>query len=385
VLLFLALLAAGCDQDVGMQPDDDDSGAEEDDVGDDDTVAGDDDTVAGDDDTVAGDDDTVAGDDDTVAGDDDTVAGDDDTVAGDDDSEAGDDDTGGSAVCPSWSFDGDAAGWTLANGLSLAASQEAGSVHFDTATDPHLWIETSADLANCSLIEVVMKVTGDHGPWQLFWQRQQDSDFSEARSRRFSQFADEEWFRYVFDLSDHPEWDGSLSWLRLDPHGGPGTVAIRSIALIEPQSQFPPPLDLAQVQWLHTNVHSWAETATLSSVSVNPSTICLDHDRGSSWTAVNIAPGVDANANPWVFIWRPALNGPAGTWYGATWEWMRPAQGCKQRYAVAGDHIKRAPFHINSGWTPSPGETLYFMVSGLARSVERNQEERSNVVQVVWP
>ena len=260
-----------------------------------------------------------------------------------------------------------------------------GSVHLDSGVDPHLWIETSADLSTCTLIDVVLKVTGDHGPWQLFWQRQQDAGFAEARSRQFNQFADGDWFRYVFNLADHPEWDGTLSWLRLDPHVGPGTVAIASIALVEPQGQFPPPLDLSQVQWLHTNVTAWPQTSTLSSVTVNPSTICLDHDQASSWTAVNIAPGVDVNANPWVFIWRPDLAGSSGTWYGATWEWMRPNQVCKQRYAVAGDHIKRDPYHITSGWAPSPGETLHFMVSGLARGVERNQEERSNVVQINWP
>jgi len=311
--------------------------------------------------------------------DDDTSDDDDDTTAGDDD------DTSLTTQCPAWNFDGDAGGWTLANGMTLAASQDAGSVRFDTGSDPHLWVQTSADLSNCTLIEVVLKVTGEHGPWQLFWQRQQDAGFAEARSRRFHQFADEQWFRYVFDLADHPEWNGSLDWLRLDPHGGPGTVSVRSIALLEPQGPFPPALDLSQVQWLHTNVSSWPATSNLSSVTVNPSTICLDHDRAAAWTPVNIAPGVDVNANPWVFIWRPDLAGNSGVWYGATWEWMRPGQGCKQRYAVAGDHIKRVPYHIQSGWAPSPGETLHFMVSGLARSAERNQEERSNVVQVVWP
>jgi hypothetical protein len=269
--------------------------------------------------------------------------------------------------------------------MTLSAAQEAGSVSFDTDEDPHFWVETSADLSTCTLIEVVMKVTGDHGPWQLFWESQLGAGFSEGQSRRFNQFADEEWTRYVFDLADHPQWDGALSRLRLDPHVGPGAVSIKSIALVEPQGQFPPPLDLNQVQWLHTNVSAWPQTATLSAVTVNPSTVCLDHDQSSSWSPVAIAPDVEVNANPWVFIWRPDLNGNGGTWYGATWEWMRPSQGCKQRYAVAGDHIKRSPFHISSGWAPSPGETLHFMVSGLARSVERNQEERSNIVEVVWP
>ncbi len=379
VLLFVVLLPCclavqGCGDGIGLPSDDDDT-----------SVSDDDDSVVGDDDdtSLADDDDTsLADDDDTgLADDDDTSVADDD----DDTSVGDDDDTTPAAQCPSWSFDGDVGPWDLANGMSLSAPQEAGSVRFDTTADPHLWVETSADLSSCTLIEVVMKVTGEHGPWQVFWQRSQDTGFAEARSRRFHQFADEEWFRYVFDLSDHPEWDGSLSWLRLDPHAGPGSVSIRSIALVEPQGQFPPALDLAQVHWLHTDVSPWPVTSTLSSVNVGPSTICLDHDQANTWTPVDIAPDVAVNANPWVFIWRPDLAGAAGTWYGATWEWIRPGQACKQRYAVAGDHIKRSPFHINSGWAPSSGETLHFMVSGLARSSERNQEEHSNVVQVVWP
>ena len=90
-------------------------------------------------------------------------------------------------------------------------------------------------------------------------------------------------------------------------------------------------------------------------------------------------------ANPWVFVWVADLGHLGGTWYAATWEWMRPGQTCKNRLSVAGDHIKQSPFHPTSGWRPSSGEELYFMVSGLARSSERNNSERSNVMRVVWP
>ena len=37
-------------------------------------------------------------------------------------------------------------------------------------------------------------------------------------------------------------------------------------------------------------------------------------------------------------------------------------------------------------WKPTSGETLYFMVSGLARfSNIKNVSERSNIVKVIWP
>ncbi len=162
-------------------------------------------------------------------------------------------------------------------------------------------------------------------------------------------------------------------------------MSIRQVRLLRPHGDYPPELDLGSVEWLHTNVQSWPVTATLSSVSIDSSQICLNHDKASSWSVVTIGDDVDVNANPWVFVWRPDLEGDDGRWYGATWEWMRPGTTCKNSFSVAGDHIKQSPFHPTSGWAPSSGETLHFMVSGLARSVERNEEERSNTFEVVWP
>ncbi len=141
----------------------------------------------------------------------------------------------------------------------------------------------------------------------------------------------------------------------------------------------PPPLDLSRVTWLHTDVSGWAQVSTLSSVTWRGSQICLDYDRADVWPTRTITGGVAVNANPWVFIWRD------GRWYGATWEWMRPGQTCKNQTSVAGDHIKRAPFDAASGWRPTSGEVLYFMVSGLARASERNAMERTNPVRFVWP
>jgi hypothetical protein len=47
-----------------------------------------------------------------------------------------------------------------------------------------------------------------------------------------------------------------------------------------------------------------------------------------------------------------------------------------------GDHIKIPPL---SGWHPASGERIGLMVSGLARTQQRNVKERSNVVMVTWP
>lgn len=143
---------------------------------------------------------------------------------------------------------------------------------------------------------------------------------------------------------------------------------------------FPPELDLNNVVWLHKNVSSWPVTVNLSSVTFSGGLICLNHDIASKNWPIGSTGSTDVVANPWVFIYHN------DQWYGATWEWLRPpGQTCKNMSSVAGDHIKVAPFDAASGWTPSSGETLYFMVSGIARYGTPNVQERSEPIRVVWP
>ena len=145
----------------------------------------------------------------------------------------------------------------------------------------------------------------------------------------------------------------------------------------EPQSP-PGPPNLNEVTWLHTDVSQWAQTGTLSTVGVSADQICLDYNKANSWPIKDFN-GVEVVGNPWIFIWEDER------WYAATWEWLRPAQICKSRSAVAGDHIKQSPFNGDPHWTPKSGETYWFMVSGLARSALRNVEERTNLRKIVWP
>jgi len=136
--------------------------------------------------------------------------------------------------------------------------------------------------------------------------------------------------------------------------------------------------DLNDVTWLHSDVSGWSQTATLSSVTVSGDEICLNYNKADTWTVTDYGD-VEVVANPWVFIWQN------DQWYAGTWEWLRPGQTCKNVDSVAGSHITQDPFGEHDGWVPTSGETFYFMVSGLARTSLRNVEERSNVVQVVWP
>ncbi len=142
----------------------------------------------------------------------------------------------------------------------------------------------------------------------------------------------------------------------------------------------PPPLDLGDVTWLHTNVSAWPVTVTMTSVTFEGSLICMNHDIASKGWPTQVTNGTEVVGNPWVFIYHE------DRWYGATWEWLRaPGQTCKNQSSVAGDHIKVAPFDAASGWHPSSGQTLYFMVSGFARLGATNVQERSNPVKVIWP
>ncbi len=146
-----------------------------------------------------------------------------------------------------------------------------------------------------------------------------------------------------------------------------------------PQSSAPEgPPDLSSVKWLHTDVSGWDDSAVLSSVSVGSDQICLDYDQADAWPIYDL-DGTEVVGNPWIFIWE------AGAWYAATWEWLRPGQTCKSLHSVAGDHIKQEPFSASSGWVPTSGETYYFMVSGLARGSERNIQQRTRLMPIVWP
>jgi hypothetical protein len=145
-------------------------------------------------------------------------------------------------------------------------------------------------------------------------------------------------------------------------------------------SVYPPELDLNNVVWLHTNVSSWPVTVNLASVTFQGGLICLNHDIASKNWPIGSTGSTEVVANPWVFIYHN------DQWYGATWEWLRPpGQTCKNQSSVAGDHIKQSPFDAASGWLPESGETLYFMVSGIARYGTPNVQERSEPIRVVWP
>ena len=158
-----------------------------------------------------------------------------------------------------------------------------------------------------------------------------------------------------------------------------GATQVTNNAPITPGGQ--QEFSLSKVKWLHTNVANWPVTHSLT-VNLGGGIICMEWGGTSTWPSATIrhtsgTRDIKVNANPWVFVYRN------GAWYGGTWEWMTPNGNCKPMKSVEGGHIKRPPL---TSWDPVSGETLYFMVSSLARSGNLSSyQARTDVVRVVWP
>ena len=138
-------------------------------------------------------------------------------------------------------------------------------------------------------------------------------------------------------------------------------------------------IDLSQVVWLHTNVSSWPQTSTITSTQVGAPPICINHTKVGQWQAGDFSgSGASVDSNVWVFA---NIN---GTWYAATWEWLRAGTTCKN---LGASDFKT---HVNgaaplSSWTPKSGDQIGLMVSTPARLGVPAGRERTNVVLVTWP
>lgn len=148
----------------------------------------------------------------------------------------------------------------------------------------------------------------------------------------------------------------------------------------------PPPSDpsninLNQVTWLHTNVSSWAQTSTITGVSIGGGLICVYHTKAGQWPLSSLGneDPIDVEGNVWIFAYL------GGKWYAATYDWLRPGQECKN---VTGeelgvDQIRIPP--LDENWEPHSGDLVAFMVSTRARDHVRAGEERTNVHVMRWP
>jgi hypothetical protein len=138
-------------------------------------------------------------------------------------------------------------------------------------------------------------------------------------------------------------------------------------------------LSLKDVVWLDTDISGWPITTQLNA-SVSGGTMQLPYDKARVWptASTRASNGGPLNANAWIVV------NVDGTWYAATWEWLRTGQTSKPISAVTGGggHIPRPPLNT---FRPRSGETYGFIVSTPARTSDRTINERSNVSLVVWP
>lgn len=138
------------------------------------------------------------------------------------------------------------------------------------------------------------------------------------------------------------------------------------------------PAELSSVKWLHANVRDWEATAKLTA-SIDSRNINFPYDKADVWPVGASGVGKGTVGNVWAIV------KVGGVWYAGTWEWLRKGQtskpvGCLN--GAKGDHFKVSPL---SKWRPKSGEQFYLMVSGHARTADRNIKERSNPVKVTWP
>jgi len=143
----------------------------------------------------------------------------------------------------------------------------------------------------------------------------------------------------------------------------------------------PPALDLSEVVWLDEDISEWDQTVDLMEVRFRAggTEFCFVPLEEMAFGEIAV-DGIVVAANTWVFIYQDER------WYAATWDWLRRGQACKLSSSLTGDSIRREPFDAFSMWSPTAGEVLYLMVSGVVRGTDlRNQRERSNPVRVVWP
>ena len=138
-------------------------------------------------------------------------------------------------------------------------------------------------------------------------------------------------------------------------------------------------IDLSTVVWLHTNVSSWPQTSTITSTTIGAPPICINHTKVGKWPTGDFSgSGATVDSNVWVFA------NIGGTWYAATWEWLRAGTTCKN---LGASDFKT---HVNgvaplSSWTPKSGEQIGLMVSTPARLGVPGIRERTNVVLRTWP
>jgi len=130
-----------------------------------------------------------------------------------------------------WDKDGDLEGWTGANFQSLEA--QGGMVRGVTKWDPILISPAvSIDASRYKIIEFRAQ-TSISGGGEIFWHVAGES-FTEKKMSRHSVIASNEPRVYQVDMSAYPQWEGTITGLRLDLLNAAGAaIAIDYVRLLD--------------------------------------------------------------------------------------------------------------------------------------------------------
>lgn len=145
-------------------------------------------------------------------------------------------------------------------------------------------------------------------------------------------------------------------------------------------------IDPRSISWLtpaSTNVGDWPITSTVTGVTIDGDTICINHTKSGQWPLVSIdgnPPNIEGN--PMIVVKRD------GKWYGAGFDWFGEGRTCKHmpRDEYGRDQIRVWP--LDSSWGgPGSGEEVGVLVSTPSsdRIPVRSVNERSNIVLVRFP
>ena len=146
------------------------------------------------------------------------------------------------------------------------------------------------------------------------------------------------------------------------------------------------PFRISELVFLHApDAAEWDVTSEIFDVTFDPpgtsrvGRICFPHSKAGKWKRSGEGEG-----NVWV------IAEVDGTWYAATWDYIRPGQVCKSAngfdWASRRDgifaHTQKAPLE---GRVPRSGDRIGIMVSGFARTNQRTVLEKSNIFMTTWP
>lgn len=120
-----------------------------------------------------------------------------------------------------WAFTSDIENWTVCTNVSGFGWQAGGYVGGTiTATDPNILSvdNVDADIVNNKIVKIRMKNSTSSTTGQIYFTTYADTTWNETKHKDFTIIANDPFYtEYYIDMSDAPEWTGTLKQLRLDP------------------------------------------------------------------------------------------------------------------------------------------------------------------------